>query len=55
MTEIDQVRNAYDQEHEWQRLIGGVQARLEYLITSDVLRRDRPPAPAHILDAGGGF
>jgi hypothetical protein len=36
MTQSDRVREAYDQdpEHEWQRLTGGAQARLDYLITS---------------------
>lgn len=56
MTQSDRVCEAYDQdpEHEWQRLTGGAQARLEYLITSHVLECHLPPAPARILDAGGG-
>lgn len=56
MTQSDRVREAYDQdpEHEWQRLTGSAQARLEYLITSHVLESHLPPAPARVLDAGGG-
>lgn len=56
MTQSDRVREAYDEdpEHEWQRLTGSAQARLEYLITSHVLERHLPPAPARMLDAGGG-
>jgi SAM-dependent methyltransferase len=54
----DQVRAAYDRapEREWQRLAGGAQARLEYLITMHVLTTHLPPAtvPCRLLDAGGG-
>jgi 2-polyprenyl-3-methyl-5-hydroxy-6-metoxy-1,4-benzoquinol methylase len=55
---LAQVRAAYDRypEREWNRLVGGAQARLEYLITTHALRQHLPaPDPAcHLLDAGGG-
>jgi ubiquinone/menaquinone biosynthesis C-methylase UbiE len=55
---LAQVRAAYDRypEREWQRLEGGAQARLEYLITTHALQQHLPaPDPAcHLLDAGGG-
>ena len=55
---LAQVRAAYDRypEREWNRLVGGAQARLEYLITTHALRQHLPaPDPAcYVLDAGGG-
>jgi SAM-dependent methyltransferase len=55
---LAQVRAAYDRypEREWQRLEGGAQARLEYLITTHALQQHLPsPEPAcHLLDAAGG-
>src|SRR5215212_4962852 len=55
---LAQVRMAYDRypEREWNRLVGGAQARLEYLITTHALQQHLPsPDPAHhLLDAGGG-
>src|SRR5678816_319574 len=55
---LAQVRAAYElhPEREWQRLEGGAQARLEYLITTHALQQHLPaPEPAcHVLDAGGG-
>jgi len=63
--EAEAVRRAYDRdpEAEWQRLEGGTQWRLEYLITCHALKRHLPPvslvspmssSPPHLLDAGGG-
>ena len=46
---LAQVRAAYDRapEHEWYRLVGGAQARLEYLITTHALQQHLPaPHPA---------
>lgn len=58
MDDLARVRAGYDQdpEREWQRLAGGAQARLEFLITSHVLARVLPPPdpPRRVLDAGGG-
>ena len=55
---MEQVRAAYDEdpEREWERLVRGAQARLEFLITLHALERALPPASAsqHLLDAGGG-
>src|SRR5262249_48620910 len=55
---LAQVRAAYDRypEREWNRLVGGAQARLEYLITTHALQQHLPaPDPAcYLLDAGGG-
>ena len=55
---LAQVRAAYecDPEREWQRLEGGAQARLEYLITTHVLQQHlpAPDPPRRLLDAGGG-
>jgi 2-polyprenyl-3-methyl-5-hydroxy-6-metoxy-1,4-benzoquinol methylase len=52
------VRANYDgePEREWQRLEGGAQARLEYIVTRHALARHLPtPTPScQILDAGGG-
>jgi hypothetical protein len=36
------------------RLLGGAQGRLEYLRTMELLSRFLPPAPATVLDVGGG-
>lgn len=56
--QAERVRESYahDPEREWQRLEGGVHARLEYLITRHALARHLPPVTAgcRILDAGGG-
>jgi SAM-dependent methyltransferase len=55
---LAQVRAAYDRypEREWNRLVDGAQARLEYLITTHALQQHLPaPDPAcYLLDAGGG-
>jgi len=54
---IDRARAAYDlhPDREWERLIGGAQARIEYVITAHVIGRHLPPdRPLRILDAGGG-
>jgi SAM-dependent methyltransferase len=59
---IQHVRAAYDAdpELEWNRLEGGTQARLEYLVTTHALRRHLPSPPdgvrchRRVLDAGGG-
>jgi SAM-dependent methyltransferase len=47
------VRDYYDRGGEVERLSGG-NGRLEFLRTQDVLRRLLPPAPARVLDVGGG-
>lgn len=56
--DIARVRAGYerDPEREWQRLEGGAQARLEFLVTMHVLERHLPPPdrPWQLLDAGGG-
>jgi SAM-dependent methyltransferase len=56
--DLARVRASYDRdpEREWQRLAGGAQARLEYLVTTHVLTQYLPPpdAACHVLDAGGG-
>lgn len=54
---MERARAAYDlhPDREWERLIGGAQARLEYGITTHVIGRHLPPdRPLRILDAGGG-
>ncbi len=54
---IERTREAYDlhPDLEWERLIGGAQARLEYVITTHVLGKHLPPnRPLRILDSGGG-
>ncbi len=53
----DRPREAYDRypDREWERLIGGAQARLEYVITTHVIGTHLPPdRPLRMLDAGGG-
>ncbi|HEY8599207.1 MAG TPA: class I SAM-dependent methyltransferase [Thermomicrobiales bacterium] len=56
--DLGRVRANYDAEpeREWQRLEGGAQARLEYIVTRHALARHLPaPAPSlQVLDAGGG-
>jgi len=47
------VRAYYDRGGEIDRLAEGA-GRLEFLRTQDVLRRVLPPAPAAVLDVGGG-
>jgi SAM-dependent methyltransferase len=55
---IEEIRAAYDRDadREWNRLEGGAQHRLEYLVTQHVLQQHLPqPTPdVRILDAGGG-
>jgi SAM-dependent methyltransferase len=55
---ITLVREAYDADpdREWQRLEGGAQARLEYLVNQHALAQYLPPPDGahHTLDAGGG-
>jgi SAM-dependent methyltransferase len=47
------IRAYYDRGGEIDRLAEG-HGRLEFLRTQDVLRRVLPPAPATVLDVGGG-
>nr|WP_296073731.1 class I SAM-dependent methyltransferase [uncultured Actinoplanes sp.] len=47
------VSDYYDRGGEVERLNAG-RGRLEFLRTRDVLRRVLPPAPARVLDVGGG-
>jgi SAM-dependent methyltransferase len=47
------IRSYYDRGGEIDRLADGP-GRLEFLRTQDVLRRVLPPAPAVVLDVGGG-
>ena len=54
---IERARAAYDlhPDREWERLIGGAQARLEYVITTHALGKHLPADRSlRILDAGGG-
>ncbi len=44
----------YEQAMEKERLLGGGAGRLEYLRTRELLACHLPPAPATILDVGGG-
>ncbi|MGH8876026.1 MAG: class I SAM-dependent methyltransferase [Stackebrandtia sp.] len=44
----------YDRGGEASRLADSASGRLEFLRTQDILRRVLPPAPAGILDVGGG-
>ena len=44
----------YGRGFEEGRLLGGAQGRLEYLRTMELLSRFLPPAPATVLDVGGG-
>ncbi|HLU75225.1 MAG TPA: methyltransferase domain-containing protein [Nonomuraea sp.] len=53
MTIDPEVLGYYEQGGEASRLRGGV-GRLEFWRTQDVLRRVLPPAPARVLDIGGG-
>src|SRR5688500_4350385 len=48
-----EIRAYYDQGQEDARLKHGT-GLLELLRTQDVIRRVLPPAPADVLDAGGG-
>lgn len=58
MDDVARIRASYDRdpEREWRRLVGGAQARLEWLITRQALSRHLPlPGPSvQLLDAGGG-
>jgi 2-polyprenyl-3-methyl-5-hydroxy-6-metoxy-1,4-benzoquinol methylase len=49
-----EIRAYYDAGGEDSRLLDHPGGRLEYLRTRDVLRRMLPPAPATVLDVGGG-
>jgi SAM-dependent methyltransferase len=53
---LARTRAAYDREPdlEWRRLTDRLHARLEYEVTTHALARHLPPAPARLLDAGGG-
>lgn len=58
-TDLDQMRNAYDlfPELEWERLAGGAQARLEFIVTMHAIEKHLPPVSdrtIRVLDAGGG-
>ncbi|MBF9129610.1 class I SAM-dependent methyltransferase [Plantactinospora sp. S1510] len=53
MTSPIDILDYYRRGGEHARLTGGV-GRLEYLRTLDVLTRTLPPAPAVVLDVGGG-
>jgi ubiquinone/menaquinone biosynthesis C-methylase UbiE len=44
----------YEEGAERDRLLGGGPGRLEYLRTRELLARYLPPAPATVLDVGGG-
>ena len=50
-TIIDFYTSAYD---EASRLVSKAHGRLEFLRTQELLRRHLPPAPARVLDVGGG-
>ncbi len=53
--EIDtEILAHYEHAREKERLLGGGAGRLEYLRTRELLARHLPPAPATILDVGGG-
>ena len=59
LTDLDQMRNAYDgyPEREWERLVGGAQARLEFIVTMHAIGKHLPPVSdrtVRVLDAGGG-
>jgi SAM-dependent methyltransferase len=49
-----EIRAYYEQGGEDDRLHSGGQGTLELLRTRDILRRVLPPAPASVLDVGGG-
>ena len=51
--ELDVVVRHYEGIREEHRLTGGL-AELELVRTREVLRRHLPPAPARVLDVGGG-
>jgi SAM-dependent methyltransferase len=53
MTVTPELLAYYDQDREDDRLREG-RGRLEFWRTQDVLRRTLPPAPARVLDVGGG-
>ena len=48
------ILDYYGRGFEEGRLLGGAQGRLEYLRTRELLSRFLPPAPANVLDVGGG-
>jgi len=49
-----EILTYYGSGFEEGRLLGGAQGRLEYLRTMELLSRFLPPAPATVLDVGGG-
>jgi SAM-dependent methyltransferase len=49
-----EILTYYGSGFEEGRLLGGSQGRLEYLRTMELLSRFLPPAPATVLDVGGG-
>ena len=53
MTVTRELLAYYEQDREHDRLREG-RGRLEFWRTQDVLRRILPPAPARVLDVGGG-
>ncbi|WP_214415411.1 class I SAM-dependent methyltransferase [Sphaerisporangium fuscum] len=53
MTVTREVLDYYERDEEHRRLREG-RDRLEFWRTQDVLRRVLPPAPARVLDVGGG-
>ena len=58
-TDLEQMRNAYDgfPEREWERLVGGAQAWLEFVVTMHAIGNHLPPVSdrtVRVLDAGGG-
>jgi ubiquinone/menaquinone biosynthesis C-methylase UbiE len=50
----DDVLDHYDEQDEATRLSRSPHGRLELLRTQELLRRYLPPAPASVLDVGGG-
>jgi ubiquinone/menaquinone biosynthesis C-methylase UbiE len=53
--ELDaEILEHYEEGLERDRLLGGGAGRLEYLRTRELLARYLPPAPATVLDVGGG-
>ncbi len=53
--ELDaEILSYYGRGFEQGRLLGGAQGCLEYLRTRELLSRHLPPAPATVLDVGGG-
>lgn len=51
---MSQIQNFYDEnvQHEWERL--GARHRTEFAVTLRALREFLPPAPARVIDIGGG-